>query len=307
MNFEGTTTIRFSRSIANNAVSANIQATTVEAVTTAANAGATTAASGAATAATTTSTVGAFLASKAGIVIIAVVGTVVVATAVVVPVVVTQLDNDEPAVTDILNSTVDISDIPTTVLDNVRTTILNNNDPPPITITTTTQTVQTTPVEKQESPTTEVTPKEDESGESGAHEGGGDAPESGAHEGGPDTPEEGGNEGGGDTPEEAGNEENGGVEVVKNKVQYFSKMLSLTQNNFMESKNLGFVNRNIPTEAKYESVNVQISYGGDNSAIDSKYDDILAENNKLIPSDTTYDEIHSDGKLYLKGAYNPVI
>ena len=315
MNSEGTTTIRFSRSIANNAVSANIQATTVEAVTTAANAGATTAASGAATAATTTSTVGAFFASKAGIAIIAVVGTVVVATAVVVPVVVTQLDNDEPAVTDILNSTVDISDIPTTVLDNVRTTILNNNDPPPITITATTQTVQTTPVEKQESPTTEVTPKEDESGESGAHEGGGDAPESGAHEGGgdapesgaheggPDTPEEGGNEGGGDTPEEVGNEENGGVEVVKNKVQYFSKMLSLTQNNFMESKNLGFVNRNIPTEAKYESVNVQISYGGDNSAIDSKYDDILAENNKLIPSSTTYDEIRSDGKLYLNGAY----
>ena len=64
-----------------------------------------------------------------------------------------------------------------------------------------------------------------------------------------------------------------------------------------------YVDRNVPTEVKYEEVNEQISYGGDNTALDDIYDDILAENNKLIASDSTYDEIGSDGKLYLSGEY----
>ena len=90
----------------------------------------------------------------------------------------------------------------------------------------------------------------------------------------------------------------------KEEVEYYSDMISLTQNNFLEySKVLTYVDRNIPTEVKYEEVNEQISYGGDNTALDEIYDDILAENNKLIASDSTYDEIGSDGKLYLSGEY----
>ena len=79
-------------------------------------------------------------------------------------------------------------------------------------------------------------------------------------------------------------------------------MLSLTQNNFLECKILdNAVVRNVPTDVGYEVTNVEIKFGGDNTAIDSKYDEIIAENNKIIPSDTTYDEIKADGKLYLKG------
>ena len=90
----------------------------------------------------------------------------------------------------------------------------------------------------------------------------------------------------------------------KEEVEYYSDMISLTQNNFLEySKVLTYVDRNVPTEVKYEEVNEQISYGGDNTALDDIYDDILAENNKLIASDSTYDEIGSDGKLYLSGEY----
>ena len=90
----------------------------------------------------------------------------------------------------------------------------------------------------------------------------------------------------------------------KEEVEFYSDMISLTQNNFLEySKVLTYVDRNIPTEVKYEEVNEQISYGGDNTALDDIYDDILAENNKLIASDSTYDEIGSDGKLYLSGEY----
>ena len=85
---------------------------------------------------------------------------------------------------------------------------------------------------------------------------------------------------------------------------YNSEMISLTQNNFIEySKDLEYVDRNIPTEIKYEAVNEQISYGGDNTALNEKYEEILAENNKLVASSSTYDEIGSDGKLYLNGEY----
>ena len=53
-------------------------------------------------------------------------------------------------------------------------------------------------------------------------------------------------------------------------------MISLTQNNFIEySKDLEYVDRNIPTEIKYEEVNEQISYGGDNTALDEKYEEII--------------------------------
>ena len=94
-------------------------------------------------------------------------------------------------------------------------------------------------------------------------------------------------------------------ENSQREIEYYnSDMISLTQNNFIEySKDLAYVDRNIPTEIKYEEVNEQISYGGDNTALDEKYEEILAENNKLVASSTTYDEIGSDGKLYLNGEY----
>ena len=86
-------------------------------------------------------------------------------------------------------------------------------------------------------------------------------------------------------------------------VNFYSDMLSLTQNNFLDCKILETYKRNVPSNIGYEEVNELISFGGDNSALDSKYEAILAENNKLIPSSTTYDEIGSDGKLYLNGNY----
>ena len=85
-------------------------------------------------------------------------------------------------------------------------------------------------------------------------------------------------------------------------IQFISNMLSLTKNNFLDCEIIGYKSRTIP-RVGYEEVNERISFGGDNTALDSKYEAILAENNKLIPSSTTYDEIGSDGKLYLNGEY----
>ena len=36
--------------------------------------------------------------------------------------------------------------------------------------------------------------------------------------------------------------------------------------------------RNVPSSIGYEEMNEQISFGGDNSALDSKYEAILEEN-----------------------------
>ena len=58
----------------------------------------------------------------------------------------------------------------------------------------------------------------------------------------------------------------------------------------MDSEIIGYKSRTIP-RVGYEEVNEQISFGGDNTALDSKYEAILAENNKLIPSSTTYDDL----------------
>ena len=87
------------------------------------------------------------------------------------------------------------------------------------------------------------------------------------------------------------------------KVKYTSNMLSLTQNNFLDCEISETYDRNVPSGTRYEEVNEIISFGGDNTALNSKFEAILAENNKLIPSSTTYDEIGSDGKLYLNGEY----
>ena len=319
-------TIPFNQNPANAALSINAQASTLQATTTVANAAGTAAASGAATtAATTTSTVGAFLASKAGIVLLAVVGTAVVATAVVVPVVVTQTGDDEPITTDI-SSSIQVSDIATNLV--AQTTILNNNVPHSIVITTKPEDDEpTTEVEVEPSTIKVTTPNESgESGQGGGEQGK-DNQESGQGggeqgEGDQESGQGGGEQGEGDQESgqgggEQGNDEPGGggeagvgdgengtggeTHVEKKYKQYFSKMFSLTQNNFLEySRIITNVERNIPTTYGYEEVNIEIKYGGDNKAIDDKYDEILAENNKLIPSSTTYDEIGSDGKLYLK-------
>ena len=84
---------------------------------------------------------------------------------------------------------------------------------------------------------------------------------------------------------------------------YNSELLSLTQTNFYESEILDTYTRNPPLtyESVNSSINCEISYGGDNSAINSKYADILKENEQLIPSSSTFDKIDSSGKLYLNG------
>ena len=84
---------------------------------------------------------------------------------------------------------------------------------------------------------------------------------------------------------------------------YSSDMLSLTQANFYESEIVDTVTRSPPSEYNCinSSVNFEILYGGDNSAINSKYAEILEENEQLIPSSTTFDKIDADGKLYLNG------
>ena len=86
------------------------------------------------------------------------------------------------------------------------------------------------------------------------------------------------------------------------KEEYYSNLISLTQNNFYESK---IVSTSSRTSQSFSHINVdaRISFGGDNSAINDRYDEILAENNLLIASASTYDEIGSDGKLYLNGEY----
>jgi len=311
--------IKFNQNPLNFASSAQTSSA-IQATTTAANIGTSAAASGAATgaagAAGASAGAGAFFATKAGIILLSVVGTVVVATAVVVPVVVTQTGNDEPAVTDVISSITEINDIPTTVLNNdvIKTTIINN-PAIPTTILKTTPGGGTGEGGSGEGGSGEGGSGEGGSGEGGSGEGGsgeggsgeggsgeGGSGEGGSGEGG--SGEGGSGEGGsgeGGSGEGGSGEGGSGGSSTRTKKQYFSNMLSLTQNNFLEySRTPTYVDRHIPSEFGYESVNLKISYGGDNSAINDKYDEILAENNKLIASDSTYDEIRSDGKLYLK-------
>ena len=277
MNSDTTRVINFNfsnQNPANAAISA--QANTIQAANTAANIGTSAAISGAGATATTgaaatgaAGAAGSFFATKAGIILISVVATVVATTAVVVPVVVTQTGDDDPEVTDALTSVTDLKDIPTTILNNeIEKTIS----------TTTLKTNAATSDEKGESPTNKPTTKVTEAEE---------APDPITPDPDPETPD----------PEEP--DPVTPDPTVKQKVQYYSKMMSLTQNNFLESKISTYITRNPPSEFGYEEVNQRISYGGDNTALDSIYDDILAENNKLIASSTTYDEIGSDGKLYL--------
>ena len=80
-------------------------------------------------------------------------------------------------------------------------------------------------------------------------------------------------------------------------------MESLTQNNMVEYTKLKEYSRTPPSGTNFESFGREILYGEDNSELNSMYNDILTENNLLIASDSTYDEIGADGKLYLNGNY----
>ena len=283
-------TIPFNKNPANT-LSLNFNAATSSAANVVATSGATGAAS---SAAATTSTVGAFLATKAGIAIVSVVATVVVATAVVVPVVVTQTGgDDEPVVKDLSTYLADISNIPNIV----------TNQPENQRVT---ESIQTTVLNVKESD--EETDKKTSGGESGSGSGGesgSGSGESGSGSGGEsgESGESGSGSGSGGESSESGESGSGEETPAKKIVYYNSDMLSLTQNNFLEIQSQVQVDRPTITDFSCEDVNLKISYGGDNSAIDSKYQEILAENNKLIASSSTYDEIGSDGKLYLNGNY----
>lgn len=80
-------------------------------------------------------------------------------------------------------------------------------------------------------------------------------------------------------------------------------MESLTQNNMVEYTKLKEYSRTPPSGTNFESFGREILYGGNNSELDSMYNDISTENNLLIASENTYDEIGADGKLYLNGNY----
>ena len=321
-------TIPFNKNPANT-ISLNFNTAT----STAANAAVTSGATGAASsAAATTSTVGAFLATKAGIAIVSVVATVVVATAVVVPVVVTQTGgDDDPVVKDFSTYLADISNIP-----NIVTNQPDNQRATDIIQTTVPHAKESD--EDDDDTEKEETDKKTSGGESGSGSGGessesgssgsgsgtngesessggsgsgsgtsGESESSGGSGSGSGTSGEsessGGSGSGSGSSEESGSSGSGGETPAKTIVYYNSDMLSLTQNNFLECQSLVQVDRPASTDFKCEEINVKISYGGDNSAIDSKYQEILAENNKLIASSSTYDEIGSDGKLYLNGEY----
>ena len=83
---------------------------------------------------------------------------------------------------------------------------------------------------------------------------------------------------------------------------YTEPLLSLSQNNLIQYEYLGQENRDVPKEIKTENIaSVFPSYGGDNTNADAEYDKILEENKKIMASSTTYDEIDSNGNLYLNG------
>ena len=85
---------------------------------------------------------------------------------------------------------------------------------------------------------------------------------------------------------------------------YHSGLLSLSPNNLLKSEVLSQTVRTVPTEVKTESeLPVLPSYGGDNSLAQENHDVIYEENEVITSGTTTYDEIDSDGKLYLNNVY----
>ena len=297
-----TRTIAFNKNPANAMATQGLQATT-----TAANVGATGATGAATTAATTATTATSFLATKAGIILISVVATAVVATAVVVPVVVTQMNDDEASTTDAV--------IPTNIPE-VTVPTSKPDDPIPISTQeqhTPAQSSSSRPSSSSSSPSSsssrpsssggndEPAPVEPENTQEHGDSESGDsttAPQEETHDDTDDSTshsgEEPGEHTGGDTPEPAPEPEA--------TVEYYSEMISLTQTNFLDELESTEVERKLPTGGfRYESCNEKILYGGNNNAINDKYDEILAENNKLIPSSTNYDEIDENGKLLLNG------
>ena len=275
----------FNKNSQNIGIGVQSQANAIQATSTAAASGATKAA--AATAAST----GSFFATKAGIIVISVVATIVVATAVTVPIVLTQ-NNDDTT-----------TDVP--ILDTIQNTYIDNTHTD----------IETS--ENEESSIEENEIKGENEGDSNKEKETEDTKES---EGGSNKENEVENT---KENERESNSENESEETKENEKEeekeednehtevdpenpvlkdYFSDMISLTQNNFIEcSQIITGVERDIPSSTQYFDVNVEISYGGNNNAINDKYEEILEENNKLIASSTTYDKIGADKTLYLNG------
>ena len=305
-----TRTIAFNKNPANAMATQGLQATT-----TAANVGATGATGAATTAATTATTATSFLATKAGIILISVVATAVVATAVVVPVVVTQMNDDETSTTDaVIPTNIPEVTVPTSRPDDPNPISTQEQDTPtqssssrPSSSSPRPSSSSSRPSSSSSSPSSsssrpsssggndEPAPVEPENTQEHGDSESGDsttAPQEETHDDTDDSTshsgEEPGEHTGGDTPEPAPEPEA--------TVNYYSEMISLTQTNFLDELESTEIDRKLPSGGfRYESCNEKILYGGNNNAINDKYDEILAENNKLIPSSTNYDEIDENG------------
>ena len=247
---------------------AQAPANTIASTTAAAAVGTTKAA--AATAASTGAA--AFFTTKAGIILISVVATAVVATAITVPVVMTQNDDDP-------ETDAPISDIIHSTENNIDTTILTSK------VTESGKSSEAvSPTENVEDSKIETDVKNTENTKT-------ESPEESPKETSKEISEESSKESSGEDPVDPS---------IKEYVAYKSDMISLTQNNFIDCIEMEEIERDKTTNShQYFNYGVQISYKGSNSGINDKYEEILAENNELIASSSTYDEIRSDKTLYL--------
>ena len=270
---------------------AQAPANTIASTTAAAAVGTTKAA--AATAASTGAA--AFFTTKAGIILISVVATAVVATAITVPVVMTQ--NNDDSETDVPNlDTIRSTEnyIDTTILTSKITESERTSE-----AESPTETAEDSKKETDEENTNTESPEETskESSEEISEESSKEISEESSKEISEESSKE--------TSEESSKESSGEDPVepsIKEYEAYKSDMISLTQNNFIDCLETTEIERDKTTNSQqYFNIGVQISYKGSNNDINDKYVQILAENNELIASSTTYDEIRSDKKLYLNG------
>ena len=81
---------------------------------------------------------------------------------------------------------------------------------------------------------------------------------------------------------------------------YTPNFISLTKNNLVQSKITGEATRTVPVVTPIKEGLIAPTYNSNNPQSTEQYDSILEENQKLVTSENTYDEITEDGKLYLK-------
>ena len=278
---------------------AQAPANTIASTTAAAAVGTTKAA--AATAASTGAA--AFFTTKAGIILISVVATAVVATAITVPVVMTQ--NNDDSETDVPNlDTIRSTEnyIDTTILTSKITESERTSE-----AESPTETAEDSKKETDEENTNTESPEETskESSKEISEESSKEISKESSKEISEESSKETSEESSKETSEESSKESSGEDPVepsIKEYEAYKSDMISLTQNNFIDCLETTEIERDKTTNSQqYFNIGVQISYKGSNNDINDKYVQILAENNELIASSTTYDEIRSDKKLYLNG------